>query len=461
MKILYSISNKIIYRFYCYLIIFTFSVFAIRYALNKYIFHQDLIEELRKKNLKSVHLLTGRFAFPNWQFYDGLGEEPFKNCPVTRCYAFTSLPFLHIPLEDVDGVMVHGPNLWYMLNRKTYVRNPKQLWLFYTMESQGLTFCSSHFELTELDDWFNLTATFKIDSSIPLDYKQFRNWQDVLFDLDYIKEFRLAKLHEIPDPTTTIRDLSVKQIAQDVQQRSFIAWYVSHCETYSRRENYVKEMLKYVDIDIYGKCGDSHFPKHAQKDPCKSHKDSQCQRKLFNKYKFYLSFENCLCNDYISEKFWKFYESDKIFRINIIPVVRGARKEQYRYGVKYDKFYINSDNFKTPKDLADYLVYLDRNQTAYLEYFEWKVNLYRKLNGVIRNENHKIRENYNVSTWFHLREPFCQMCSYLHNKTFLENEATNKRWKLSEWFNKKLDCWDGDEERVFLYKIVKFFGYCF
>ena len=34
--------------------------------------------------------------------------------------------------------------------------------------------------------------------------------------------------------------------------------------------------------------------------------------------------------------------------------------------------YINVMNFKTVKDLADYLHCLDRNNTAYNEYFKWR-----------------------------------------------------------------------------------------
>jgi alpha-1,3-fucosyltransferase len=35
-------------------------------------------------------------------------------------------------------------------------------------------------------------------------------------------------------------------------------------------------------------------------------------------YKFYLSFENSLCSDYVTEKFWK------ILNFNIVPIVLGG-----------------------------------------------------------------------------------------------------------------------------------------
>ena len=51
--------------------------------------------------------------FTNWELGHELGEEPFKFCPEKRCYAFKAL-IGQAPYEESDGIMVHGPNLWYM-----------------------------------------------------------------------------------------------------------------------------------------------------------------------------------------------------------------------------------------------------------------------------------------------------------------------------------------------------------
>ena len=52
-----------------------------------------------------------------------------------------------------------------------------------------------------------------------------------------------------------------------------------------------------------------------------------------------------------------------------MPVVFG--------GANYSKIapkksYIDAREFETPQKLAEYLQYLDKNVTAYAEYFEWK-----------------------------------------------------------------------------------------
>lgn len=208
-------------------------------------------------------------------------------------------------------------------------------------------------------------------------------------------------------------------------------WYVSNCKAFSLREEYVKELQKFIDIDIYGSCYHGSKLKDSQPDPCKSafHK-TQCLRKLFNSYKFYLSFENSKCNYYISEKYFKFYNIKYIFFVDLIPIVRGAKLEHYLKRAPSNYSFIYADDFPTPQSLANYLVYLDLNQTAYEEYFAWKHMLIRKL------EHQKLTQNVLNPIEDH---PFCEMCKQLHNETYLNNK-NNPILKISEYYNPAKDC---------------------
>ena len=116
-----------------------------------------------------------------------------------------------------------------------------------------------------------------------------------------------------------------------------IAQYVSNCETAVGRENLV-DMIDYLTpVDIYGNCGDFY---------CSQLEEVNCLNLLGDKYKFYLSFENAMCKDYITEKFFM------VLNQNVIPVVfTGANMS----AVAPPHSYINVADFPTIQDLVDHL----------------------------------------------------------------------------------------------------------
>ena len=62
------------------------------------------------------------------------------------------------------------------------------------------------------------------------------------------------------------------------------------------------------------------------------------------------------------------------FRHDVVPIVMGARPEDYAISAPY-KSYIHVDDFEGPKELAEYLHKLDQDDQLYNEYFKWKVFL--------------------------------------------------------------------------------------
>ena len=215
-------------------------------------------------------------------------------------------------------------------------------------------------------------------------------------------------------------------------------------------------MLKYIKIDIYGKC-EGYF-KQSKPIPCPNNETfRQCFIDLINSYKFYLAFENSLCYDYITEKYYKFYTKEMIFSTNIIPVVRGAKPEQYSQ-LNNSNSLIIADEFISPKALAYYLNYLTENSTAYLEYYQWKLNLFKDLSqNSIKNFNN---ENKIELVQSDVQSPLCYLCEMLHNETYLNSE-TNPVWKISKWFSVKHSCRDQDEKRRLFFWFAQFAGYCF
>ncbi len=58
-------------------------------------------------------------------------------------------------------------------------------------------------------------------------------------------------------------------------------------------------------------------------------------------------------------------------RHQMVPIVLGAYKADY-INTLPPQSYINVDDFRSIRELATYLKYLDRNDTAYAAYFAWR-----------------------------------------------------------------------------------------
>ncbi|KII75213.1 Alpha-(1,3)-fucosyltransferase 9 [Thelohanellus kitauei] len=84
---------------------------------------------------------------------------------------------------------------------------------------------------------------------------------------------------------------------------------------------------------------------------------------LCRHHMFYFSFENSICEDYITEKY-------------CVPVNCGAipiiMRHPSNLGGYIPGSYINVFDFKSPKHLADHLRNVSQNLTMYLEYFRWR-----------------------------------------------------------------------------------------
>lgn len=135
-----------------------------------------------------------------------------------------------------------------------------------------------------------------------------------------------------------------------------IAWMASHCETlHWDRLKFVHELQTIINVDTYGKCGDGTVEWSNQ----------NAIVDTFSKYKFYLSLENCCCDDYITEKFWR------SLKLGMVPVVVGAPYEHYLKFAPPNSF-IHMDMFDSMSELAAYLLELHTNDNLYKEYFKWR-----------------------------------------------------------------------------------------
>ncbi|XP_060068164.1 alpha-(1,3)-fucosyltransferase C-like [Ylistrum balloti] len=135
------------------------------------------------------------------------------------------------------------------------------------------------------------------------------------------------------------------------------AWFVSHQNAASRRDQYARSLRQTVNVDIYSRYGS------GKRCPSRTIKD--CNALLSEKYNFYLAFENDLCRDYVTEKCYNIYSSEA----DVIPVVRGAPN----YSVFLPPHScLDTTKFKNISSLATFQLQLMKNQTAFESYFHWR-----------------------------------------------------------------------------------------
>ncbi|KAI7902039.1 uncharacterized protein BX663DRAFT_455516 [Cokeromyces recurvatus] len=132
-----------------------------------------------------------------------------------------------------------------------------------------------------------------------------------------------------------------------------ILWIAKNCRATSGREKYIRKLMEYIDVHSYGQClNNKPFP------------ENKSRLELMSEYKFYLAAENSNCESYATEKLFD------TFLMSAVPIVDGPANYDGFLPSKRSVIYM--DAYPDPKDLADYIHYLDSNDTAYLEYFSYR-----------------------------------------------------------------------------------------
>ena len=281
-------------------------------------------------------------------------QKPFAGCPQDNCVSIRNRSLVSeadaVIFRMTSGVLPLPP------------RRPHQRFVFFLMEPSG----QMRIRKPAYRGVFNLTMTYRSDSDVLASY------------------FSLRKGAQ---PTSL----------PDVGNRSkAAAWFVSHCKTSIGRELYVKELQRFIEVDVYGACGPLR---------CSRSKESECSRMIAQHYHFYLAFENSRCRDYVTEKLFM------PLRYGLVPVVLGDNRTLYERVAPPGSF-IHIDDFAGPQQLAEYLHYLMNNRTAFSQYFDW-------------------RKRYRVDR----SDMWCSLCRYLN-----EPHPAQYYDDISSWWTDGGDC---------------------
>lgn len=164
----------------------------------------------------------------------------------------------------------------------------------------------------------------------------------------------------------------------------------------------MREIGKHVPVDFFSStCTGGRHP------PCPRGvrgTNNDCELKANRGYRFALAFENSLCKEYITEKFWDRLKSPGYF----LPVAMGGLSLEEYTSIAPPNSFLHVDNFTSVTALGKYLNYLMENDNAYNKYHEWRYN-YRIDTGRdmgacelcrIANERPRMPAIEDITSWF-------------------------------------------------------------
>ena len=238
----------------------------------------------RNPAVKTI-LLWNKF-FDRDDYWFGIGRDAFKQnaCPVTNCEITTDKSRIY----ESHLVITHMQN---EIETPPKHRPAAQRWMFMLYESPVHTA-----DFSKYNGFYHFTSTYRLDSDFNTGYDNSvgMRWKENLkFNASW--DFYANKT-------------------------KMAAAVISNCNAQSKRLELIDKLKDNIQVDVYGKCGTFDCEKSYGS-------NGDCKEMLSYEYKFYLAFENSVCKDYITEKFFD------ILKYNIVPVVLGGG--DYRHHVNY------------------------------------------------------------------------------------------------------------------------------
>ncbi|CAG9810435.1 unnamed protein product [Chironomus riparius] len=296
----------------------------------------------KNESLRYILFWTKFFETENWGMGKKvLGEEFLKSlqCSVTNCIFSHDRGLLSSP-ADYDALIFHVGEPFDIYDLPA-TRSENQIYAMLNQERPIYTW--HNFEHDK--GFFNMTVTYRQDSDVYFGYSK-------MVEISSNLIVSPSKQHVWREPET----VNDPQILNLIASKSkMAAWFVSRCGAFSNRDNLVKQLQQYIDVDVYGKCGLLKCPRDNQ---------NQCLEMLNTTYKFYLALENSICVDYITEK--TFLNMQNF----IIPIVYNGVTDMHDFLPPHS--FININDYKSIEELANYLKFLDENPQEYANYFWWK-----------------------------------------------------------------------------------------
>ncbi|XP_067577652.1 alpha-(1,3)-fucosyltransferase 10 isoform X4 [Pseudorca crassidens] len=285
-------------------------------------------------------------------------REGVLGCGPTREHLVTRLALCQSPRagqhgadseEEASGILPvrhsyclsarHTPGTDFNIDSLPLPRKAHHDWALFHEESPKNNYKLFHQPVITL---FNYTATFSRHSHLPLT-TQYLEGTEVLKSLRYLVPLQ-SKNH--------LR----KSLAP-------LVYVQSDCDPPSDRDSYVRELMTYIEVDSYGECLRNKALPQQLNGPASM--DAGDFYRILAQYKFILAFENAVCDDYITEKFWR------PLKLGVVPVYYGS--PSIADWLPSNRSAILVSEFSHPRELASYIRQLDHDDRLYQAYIEWKL----------------------------------------------------------------------------------------
>ncbi|XP_063534193.1 alpha-(1,3)-fucosyltransferase 10 isoform X1 [Cydia strobilella] len=241
--------------------------------------------------------------------------------------------------NNVEAYLFYGSNIDF--NHLPLPKKSDHIWGLYHEESPRNVEELMHEQILRM---FNYSSTLSRYSDVPFPLQHLESIEHITNEEYFV--------------TTFEKNIYLNEIAP-------VMYLQSDCETSTERDAYVKELMKHIEVDSYGSCLNNKKLPSKFVDDYLNHLSDDEFLKFISRYKFIIAIENGVCEDYVTEKFWR------AIRVGTVPIYFGS--PSVRDWLPNQKSALLLEDFPTPKLLSEHLKKLLEDDVLYEQYLEHKI----------------------------------------------------------------------------------------
>lgn len=251
---------------------------------------------------------------PSWHDYAATMERLPADYTLTMDHKYLSRAF---------AVVFHLPGL-NMYIHDGIEKADNQIWVGWNMEPETKLLWT---EGIDMGDFFDVRMDYHPDADVVC---------------PYYGGFKPEKVAQHIDPK---------------KKKNKICMLISSHVNESYREEYLAELMKYIEIDSFGRLYNNRTMEGEDK-------GRESKIALYRQYKFVIAFENSILDDYVTEKLY-----DPLIA-GAVPIYFGAPNvTDYLPDMSC---LVNTTHFASPKELAEYIELCYRDDSLYMKHHKWR-----------------------------------------------------------------------------------------